>query len=101
MTQPVALQIAFREWFGLTAGEADILVMLFDAEGRPLGTQHLMHRTGLKRNNIHWHVHRLRTALETEAIDHVKGDGYRLTEGGREECRAAAWTISQELAQVR
>lgn len=101
MNQARALHIVFCHWFGLTASEADLLVMLFDAPDAPLSMRDLVQRTGLTRTNINFRMHRVRAALETEAIDHVRGAGYRLTDEGRQECRAAAWQIGQELAGIR
>ena len=44
-----------------------------------------------------FHLFAVRQALECEGLDHVPGQGYRLSEIGLEECRSAIRTLAEEL----
>lgn len=96
MTAPVdSRRMVFREWFGLTAAQADLLSVLFGEESA-ITAPELALRAGVVRSAICTHVSAIRRALDTEALDR-DGDGYRLTQAGRAECLAALWTLGEEL----
>lgn len=95
--QTHAYRTAFIIWFGLRPAEAQVLTELYAAGGEPRQDNRLAKPIGLREGAICFHVSHLRKALETEAIDSRPGAGYYLTESGMAECRAALWTIGEEL----
>lgn len=99
-SQADAYRVAFVVWFGLRPGEARVLTELYAADGSPLRMSNLAHRTQLKAGAMGFHISHLRRALETEAIDSEPGAGYRLTESGMAECRAALWQMGEELRRA-
>lgn len=93
----IAFHAAFRSWFGLSGMEAEVLGALFEARGELVRARELAARSGSEPQSIKVHVHRLRLALDVEAIDCVSTYGYRLTESGLGECRAVLWALGEEL----
>lgn len=79
---------AFRGWFGLRRAEANLLVALYDADGA-LCRETLTAEAKLRPGTVKTHICRLRQALDVEAIDSGRRQGYVLTEIGREECSEA------------
>lgn len=92
-----ALEVAFRTWFGLPPGPARVLISLYLARDVTLTAPALAATHATSKATIHGQVMVLRRALETEAIDYVRPDGYRLTEDGRAECLAALWQMGEAL----
>lgn len=91
------LRMAFRDWFGLTPTEAEVLTALYQAGGAPLKPVELARRAGSAPGAISVHLVEIRRALDAEAIDHLPRAGYCLTGPGLDECRAAILTIANAL----
>lgn len=93
-----ARRMAFREWFGLSPLEAEMLSVLYSA-GAAVFTPRALLASRLKTTpgTVPVHMTFVREALETEAIDNEPGRGYRLTDAGMAECRAALWSLGEEL----
>ena len=92
--------MAFREWFGLTRAQADLLRALYDADGGLMTPRELAAAAGVAAGAISYHLVDIRRALEAEAVDTEPGHGYRLTEEGLAECRAALVRIGEELRRA-
>lgn len=90
-------RLAFREWFGLTPAAAEILAVLYGAKGRLVTSEELAKEAAVSPRSIGFHLFAVRQALECEGLDHVAGRGYRLSEIGLRECRAALRTLAEEL----
>ncbi len=90
-------RLAFREWFGLTPAGAEILAVLYGAKGATLSPDELARKAGVSPRSIGFHLFAVRQALECESLDHLPGHGYRLSEIGLDECRAAVRTLAEEL----
>ena len=93
-----AWRIVFCEWFGVTRATAELLSVLYAAQGELRTGAELARSAGVASGAIHYHVHKLRAALESEALDTGPEGGYRLTEEGLAECRAALRALAHELA---
>lgn len=93
------LRMAFREWFGLSPAEADILVALYTAGGQFIQTDDVLpaHYAPF---TLRQRVMNLRRALEVEAIDFVRGCGYRLTDVGLAECQRAIEEVKAALREA-
>jgi DNA-binding winged helix-turn-helix (wHTH) protein len=89
--------LAFREWFGLTPAAAEILASLYAAKGETVTPEALAREAGVSPRAIGFHLFSVRQALDCEGLDHEPGRGYRLSEIGLEECRAALRTLAEEL----
>ena len=96
MTAP-SFRFAFRAWFGLPPADAEMLAVLYGRGGGFVTLHELADLAGLTPNSVMTRMVNLRAALEVEAIDHVRLSGYRLTEGGLAECRAALCAMAEEL----
>ena len=90
-------RLAFREWFGLTPAGAEILAALYGARGSAISSDQLARQAGVSPRSVGFHLFAVRQALECEGLDHVPGQGYRLSEIGLGECRAAVRTLAEEL----
>ncbi len=90
-------RLAFREWFGLTPAGAEILAVLYGGKGEPIAPEVLAREAGVSPRAVGFHLFAVRQALECEGLDHVPGHGYRLSEVGLDECRAALLTLAEEL----
>ena len=93
-----ARRTAFEHWFGISYAQAQVLALLFQARGGFLSTQQIAVMESSTHENVMVRINRLRQALETEAIDTVRGQGYRLTEVGLAECRQAITEFALSLA---
>jgi hypothetical protein len=93
-------RVAFREWFGLSRAQAEILSALYETHDRFLGADELARRGGVTRVSISYQMVVLRQALDPEAIDTERGLGYRLTDEGRAECRSAILQVGEELRRA-
>ncbi len=89
--------LAFREWFGLTPAGAEILAVLYGAKGETVEPDELARQAGVSPRSVGFHLYAVRQALDCEGLDHVSGQGYRLSEIGLGECRAALLTLAEEL----
>ena len=94
---PACCPLAFREWFGLTPAGSEILAVLYAAKGEAIAPEELARQAGVSPRAIGFHLFAVRQALECEGLDHLPGHGYRLSEVGLEECRAAIRTLAAEL----
>lgn len=90
-------RLAFREWFGLTPAGAEVLSALYAAKGAALTPEELARQAGVSPKALGFHLFSVRQALDCEGLDHAPGEGYRLSEVGLEECRAALRTLAEEL----
>ena len=90
-------RLAFREWFGLPPASSEILAELYAAKGDTVTSAELARRAGVSPNAVGFHLFAVRSALECEGLDHVPGQGYRLSEIGLDECRAALILLADEL----
>ncbi|WP_143105751.1 helix-turn-helix domain-containing protein [Brevundimonas sp.] len=81
----VAEDLAFVQWFGVSAGRARVLSMLWRAQGEIVSASCF----GLSRRSVYVYVSELRTALDPGAIRTRSKSGYALTQSGLNECRAA------------
>ena len=96
-TGPSSYAMAFREWFGLTRAQANILAALYVADGAFRSQSELGAAAGIAPGSAPFHLVDIRRALEVEAVDSEPGKGYRLTQGGLAECRDALVRLGQEL----
>jgi hypothetical protein len=94
---PSSFAMAFREWFGLTRAQANILAELYAAAGGFRTSRELGAAAGTAAGSAPFHLVDIRKALEVEAVDSEPGRGYRLTDEGMAECRDALLRIGQEL----
>ena len=92
-----SFRIAFREWFGLAPSEAAVLIELYVAKGDAVTQTALASASGIALRSVQNCIVTLRLALDSEAIDYERSSGYRLTDAGLAECRAALWTVGEEL----
>lgn len=94
-------RVAFTGWFGLRPAETSVLVALYhDKRVGYVPAAELAILAEVTLNAIPVHVSCLRKALEAEAIDTERNAGYRLTDEGRAECRAALWSMGEELRRA-
>ena len=84
----------WRDWFGLSAGQADVLDALFVAAGDTRDREQLARRLTTARERVELLVAPLFTALDPGGIKHVS-TGWKLTPQGLAECRAV---LAQEMA---
>lgn len=97
---------------GLPPAEARVLSALFDAAGEPQPAPALIAAANIRPASLLSLISELRSAMEPEAIDTLPGEqpsgrrpdgrfaatpGYRLTEGGMAECRAALASFGEEV----
>ncbi len=94
-----AFRSAFRAWFALSDREAEVLGVLYEASGDYLNPSRIAMLAGVQAGSVKVHIHRIRQALDSEAVDCAHG-GYALTEPGVSECRAVLWTIGEELRRA-
>ena len=90
-------RLAFREWFGLTPAAAEILAVLYAAKGQTIMADDLARTAGVSPKAVGFHLFSVRQALDCEGLDPEPGQGYRLSEVGLDECRAALRTLAEEL----
>jgi len=97
----VAEDLAFVQWFGVSAGRARVLSMLWRAQGEIVSASCF----GLSRRSVYVYVSELRTALDPGAIRTRSKSGYALTPSGLNECRTALGAMhrwwSSEAAESR
>jgi len=83
------LEADFAEWFGLRPAEARLLATLYLAGGRPCPVDRLADAGKIGPPTVSVRVFHVRSAMEAEAIDSAKGQGYWLTDVGMAECKLA------------
>ena len=93
----ISRRIAFREWFGLPRGAADVLAGLYEAAGAYVGSDSLIAAAGIAPGSLRYHLTLIRQALDYDGLDSGPGQVYRLDERGITECRVALSTIGEEL----
>lgn len=95
------LRTIFRDWFGIIETSAEVLVELFEAEGRPVEVKTLRYKLSshrpLSSGALHERVSVLRSAMEPESVD-FDTTGYFLTEVGFAECDNAVRDVVQVLS---
>ncbi len=71
--------------------------MLYGARGETVAPDELARQAGVSPRSVGFHLFAVRQALDCEGLDHAPGQGYRLSEVGLDECRAALLTLAEEL----
>ena len=99
-----ALIVAFCDWFGISDPIADVLLALYDNQGRSMTWQALAtaadsHRPPTQ-GALHMRICDLRKAMDCEAVDCERGEGYSLTEIGVAECNKALSLMGQRLMAI-
>lgn len=97
-TDVAARRAAFQHYFGISPAQAGVLVLLFNARGSFLTTAQLAVLESTDGDAIMVRINRLREAMATEAVDSARGQGYRLTDIGLDECRSAMDAMIRSLA---
>ena len=92
-----AKRAAFMHWFGMPLLQGELLILLYANAGQFLTAEHLANLCCATPSNIGVRIHKLRSAMNTEAVDFVKGQGYRLTEVGVEEAKEAMEAMARSL----
>ena len=95
-----AAHTAYCHWFGIQPGAATVLTVLYSQKGHPLTMGELADKSHTTPGTVEVQLVCLRKALDDEAIDHIPGQGYALTESGMSECRAVLWTVGEELRRA-
>lgn len=91
----VVRRLAFQAWFGLPPAEAAVLGALFAQMGGVLNRGEIATAAGVRTGSVKELISQLRKTLEVEAID-TDAAGYRLTDIGERECRAALASFAEE-----
>ena len=95
-----SVALAFGGHFGMNRQEAHALALLYRAAPDAIPAPAFVRALGTTSGALSVCVHRLRRALEVEAINFENGRGYRLTEVGVSECRLAIRALVAELADA-
>jgi hypothetical protein len=95
------IRTAFRDYLGVADAPADVLVTLFELDGRPIATKLLCamvnsHRP-LSAGALHERIRVLRQAMESEAVDFEEEAGYFLTDVGMDECNRALRKMAEAM----
>lgn len=90
----------FKEWFGISRSAAVVLALLYHAGGALLPRDRVVMALRTTPGSLSVFLVILRQALDSEAVDCERKRGYRLTEVGMAECRAALWTMVDELTRA-
>lgn len=104
-------EVAFQGWFATApkvrrgrafrprsiAAETRVLAALYAAEGGVRPASAIATAADVRAGTVAYLICRLRSAMDAEAIDTVPGVGYRLTEVGLAECRAALASFGEEV----
>jgi hypothetical protein len=80
---------AFQHWFGISGAQASVLLHLFLADGGFRTAGQLAVVESSSTDAMKMRIARLRSAMDTEAIDWAEGCGYSLTTIGQGECKRA------------
>lgn len=92
-----AKRAAFAHWFGLSWSEAKVLYALVERAGDFLSGCQLGQIANINDSHLPVRIHRLRLVMNTEAIDFVRGHGYRLTDIGLAETKEAMEAMARSL----
>jgi hypothetical protein len=96
-----AVKAAFAHWFAIERGSCAVLCALYRAAKTPLTAAELAKAAASTPGAVvNHHIHRLRQALDAEAIDYLPAAGYSLTGEGMAECRAAIRQIGEDLRRA-
>jgi hypothetical protein len=79
---------AFCGWFGITVQAAELLTILHELQGERIAVRAITERLSTSFSCVYVQIHKLKAAMECEAIDFGLG-GYSLTEIGMAECDGA------------
>ena len=88
------------EWFGLNAGQARILAVLYAARG-PLRVEAMMRAADVKHGSLNKYLPRIREALGEGALPEQSEGAYQLTQAGRAACDEAAAEVGVEALRRR
>jgi len=80
------------EWFGLNAGQARIVAVLYAARG-PVLVEAMTHAADVRRGSLNKYLARIREALGEGALPEQSEDAYRLTQAGRAACDEAVANV--------
>jgi len=94
------VRLAFQDWFGLTRAAAEVLAVLYEAQGAALQAPDIARAAGVSPGAVGFHLVFVRRALECEGLDHAPGEGYRLSEVGLQECREVLHALGEELRRA-
>jgi hypothetical protein len=88
------------EWFGLNAGQARILAVLYAARGS-VRVEAMMHAADVKRGSLNKYLPRIREALGEGALPEQSEGAYRLTQAGRAACDEAVANVGVAALRLR
>lgn len=98
------VRIAFEGYLGIGPGASEVLVALFDADGKPLQARDICRQVSshrpLRMGTLHERISVLRRAMDTEAVDSDAGT-YSLTEIGLAECQTALKVMADIMVGER
>lgn len=83
------------EWFGLNAGQARILAVLYAARS-PVRVDAMMRAADVRRGSLNKYLARIREALGEGALPEQSEGAYRLTQLGRAACDEAVAEMGVE-----
>lgn len=80
---------AFREWFGMEPAPASMIALMFELNAELVSYDLAEERLGMKRPHVRCAMSDVRNAMDFGSYVSNYGVGYRLTQQGLRECRAA------------
>ena len=83
------------EWFGLNAGQARIVAVLYAAPGA-VRVEAMMRAADVRRGSLNKYLPRIREALGAGALPEQADGAYRLTQSGRAACDEAVANVGVE-----
>jgi hypothetical protein len=83
------------EWFGLNAGQARIVAVLYAARG-PVRVEAMTHAADIRRGSLNKYLPRIREALGDGALPDQLEGAYQLTQFGRAACDEAVANVGVE-----
>lgn len=81
-------EACLMEWFGLNAGQARLLAVLYSARG-PVRVEAMMLAAGMRYGSLNKYLPRIREALGDGALPEKSEGTYQLTQLGRAACDEA------------
>jgi hypothetical protein len=88
------------EWFGLNAGQARIVAVLYAAQGA-VRVESMMRSADVRRGSLNKYLARVREALGEGALPEQSEGAYRLTQLGRAACDEAVANVGVEALRRR
>lgn len=88
-------EACLMEWFGLNAGQARILAVLYAARG-PVRVEAMMHAADVRQGSLNKYLPRIREALGDGALPEQSEGAYQLTQAGRAACDEAVAEVGVE-----